>query len=130
MRRVLFICVHNAGRSQMAEALFNQLAKGKAGARSAGTQPGEALNPRVVQALAEVGIDISGQRPKTLTREILEGVERVITMGCGDECPVTGLPTEDWPLGDPRIMSLEEVSVLREEMRARVEKLIEEMGLG
>jgi len=103
MRLVLFVCVHNSGRSQMAEGFFNHLAGGWAWARSAGTMPAERVQPEVVQAMAEVGIDISEQRPKPLAAEMVESATRVITMGCEVErvCPAVFVPTEDWELDDP-----------------------------
>src|SRR4030066_649906 len=102
MKTILFVCVHNAGRSQMAEAFFNQMAKGKVKGFSAGTQPADKVNPVVVEAMREVGIDISHQKPKLLTPEMLENVDRVITMGCSVEkaCPASFVPTEDWELED------------------------------
>lgn len=97
MKTVLFVCVHNSGRSQMAEAFFNRLAGGKARAVSAGTEPGEKVHPEVVQAMKEVGIDISGNRPKLLTEEMLAQANRVVTMGCmtGGVCPASFVETED-----------------------------------
>src|SRR3954466_16360560 len=102
MTTVIFACVHNAGRSQMAAAFFNSLAK-KASAISAGTNPGERVHPEVVAAMAEVGIDLSGGKPQLLTQALASGAELLITMGCGDECPhVPGLRRDDWPLEDPK----------------------------
>ncbi len=128
-KRILFVCVHNAGRSQMAEAFFNQMAKGKANGLSAGTQAAESVNPVAVEAMREVGIDISHQKPKLLTLEMLEGVDRVITMGCGVEgvCPASFVSTEDWQLDDPKGKPLEQVRQIRDEVKARVEKLIKEL---
>jgi arsenate reductase len=127
MRTVLFVCVGNAGRSQMAEALFNQAAGGKARAISAGTRPAEAIDPRAVQAMQEIGIDISGNKPKTLTMEMLEQADRVITMGCGVEgvCPASFVETEDWQLEDPKGKPIGEVRRIRDEIRARVLRLLE-----
>ncbi len=132
MKKILFVCVHNAGRSQMAEAFFNQMAKGKAKGFSAGTQPGDKVNPTVVTAMRELGIDIGLRKPKLLTLEMLEGVDRVITMGCGAEgvCPASFVPTEDWQLEDPEGKPLEQVRQIRDEVKARVEGLIRELGIG
>ncbi len=132
MLRVLFICTHNAGRSQVAEAFFNQMAKGKANAFSAGTEPSEKVNPVVVETMREVGIDISRQKPKLLTLDMLEQADRVITMGCGTEgtCPASFVPTEDWQLDDPEGKPIEHVRQIRDEVKARVEGLIRELGLG
>ncbi len=129
MKKILFVCVHNAGRSQMAQAFFNQMAKGKAKGFSAGTQPADKVNPVVVEAMREVGIDISRRKPKSLTLEMLEGVERVITMGCGVEgvCPASFVPTEDWQLEDPEGKPIERVRQIRDEVEARVEGLIKEL---
>ena len=131
MKTVLFVCVHNAGRSQMAEAFFNQLATGKAQALSAGTEPGEHVHPGVVQAMKEVGIDISGNKPKLLTQELLTKADRVVTMGCMDEdvCPASFVQTEDWALEDPKGEPLEKVREIRDEIKARVIKLHAESGL-
>ena len=132
MKKVLFVCVHNAGRSQMAEAFFNRLAKGKTSAVSAGTVPATQIIPTVIEAMGEVGIDISGQRPKALTPEMIEDVDRVITMGCSVEkvCPASFVPTEDWELEDPEGKPIEKVRQVRNEIRNRVEKLIKELQDG
>ncbi|OGO06133.1 MAG: arsenate reductase [Chloroflexi bacterium RBG_13_54_9] len=132
MKKVLFVCVHNAGRSQMAEAFFNRLAKGKTSAVSAGTVPATQIIPTVIEAMGEVGIDISGQRPKALTPEMIEDVDRVITMGCSVEkvCPASFVPTEDWELEDPEGKPIEKVRQVRDEIRNRVEKLIKELQDG
>ena len=129
MRKILFVCVHNAGRSQMAEAFFNQLAKGKVKGFSAGTQPADKVNPVVVEAMREVGIDISRRKPKMLTLKMLEDVDRVITMGCGVEgvCPASFVPTEDWQLEDPEGKPIGQVRQIRDEVKARVEGLIKEL---
>ena len=129
MKKVLFVCVHNSGRSQMAEAFFNQLAKGEAVATSAGTRPAAHVDRNVADAMCEVGIDIRQQRPKPLTFEMVESADRVITMGCGvDEvCPASFIPTEDWELSDPEGKPIEEVREVRDGIKARVEKLIAEM---
>lgn len=126
MKQVIFACVHNAGRSQMAAAFFNALAdSGKAAAISAGTNPGERVHPEVVVVMREIGIDLTQSKPRRLTRELAEGAELLVTMGCGDECPyVPGLRRDDWPLKDPKGLSLEQVRVIRDEVRVRVEQLI------
>ena len=132
MKTILFVCVHNSGRSQMAEAFFNQMAKGKAWAYSAGTQPADTVNPIVVEAMREVGIDISSNKPKALTIEIVEKADRMITMGCGADaqgvCPASFIETEDWALEDPKGKSLEQVRKIRDEIRNRVVKLLAELG--
>ena len=132
MKKLLFVCTHNAGRSQMAEAFFSNMVKGRAKAISAVTQPSDKVNPVVVEAMREVGIDISRKKPKMLTLEMMEGVDRVITMGCGTEgvCPATFIPTEDWHLDDPEGKSIEQVRQIRDEVKSRVEKLIKELGIG
>jgi arsenate reductase len=129
MKKVLFVCVHNAGRSQMAEAFFNEMTKRRAIGLSAGTQPSKRVNPVVVKAMREVGIDISRRKPKMLTFEMLEGADRVITMGCSVEkaCPASSVPTEDWQLDDPEGKPIEQVRQIRDEVKARVEKLAKEL---
>jgi len=133
MKTILFVCVHNSGRSQMAEAFFNQMAKGKAWAYSAGTQPADTVNPIVVEAMREVGIDISGNKPKALTMDMVEKADKMITMGCGAEagavCPATFIETEDWALEDPKGKSLEQVRKIRDEIKSRVKKLVEDVTL-
>ena len=128
MKTVLFVCVGNAGRSQMAEAFFNHLANGKARAISAGTKPASAVDPKTIEVMREVGIDISAARPKALTMEMLDQADRVVTMGCGVEgvCPASFVETEDWQLEDPKGKPLEEVRRIRDEIRAKVLKLLEE----
>ena len=106
MKTVLFIWVHNSGRSQMAEAFFNQMANGKARAISAGSQPADSVNPTVVKAMREVGIDTSKNIPKLLALKMMEGIDKAITMGCENSCPLTTVETEDWGLEDPRISPL------------------------
>lgn len=129
MKKALFVCVHNSGRSQIAEAFFNHLAEGKAVASSAGTKPAHRVNPTVIEAMREVGVDISKQTPKPLTLEMLESADRVITMGCGVEgvCPATFVPTEEWQLEDPEGKPVEKVREIRDEIEAKVRNLIEEM---
>jgi arsenate reductase len=131
MKTALFVCVHNAGRSQMAAALFNQLAKGKAHAVSAGTQPADRVNPVVVEALKEVGLDVSAIQPRLLTFEMVEQADRMITMGCGAEagalCPASFIPTEDWAVDDPKGKSLDQVRKIRDEIKVRVTGLLNEM---
>ncbi len=129
MRKILFVCVHNAGRSQMAKAFFNQMAKGRAQGFSAGTQPAVKVNPIVIEAMREVGIDISRRKPKMLTLKMLEDTERVITMGCGVEgvCPASFVPTADWQLEDPEGKPIEQVRQIRDEVKARVEGLVKEL---
>lgn len=121
--RILFVCVHNAGRSQMAAALFNRLAAGRATATSAGTRPAARVHPEVVAAMRELGIDLDDARPRPLTPELARGVARVVTMGCGDECPVLGVPTEDWALPDPAGQPMAVVREIRDEIARRVEAL-------
>jgi len=129
MKTVLFICVHNSGRSQMAEAYFNKYAAGKATAISAGSSPAETVNPVVVQAMLEEGIDISGNIPRALTVDMLDKADRVISMGCGVEesCPATIVDTEDWELEDPKGKSLEQVRKIRNEIKLKVTELKEKM---
>lgn len=130
MQRVIFACVHNAGRSQMAAAFFSALADpAKAEAVSAGTQPGARVHPEVVDAMREVGIDVAENRPQKLTQEVASGAFLLVTMGCGDECPyVPGLERDDWPLEDPKGKPLEQVRRIRDEIRDRVSALIEAHG--
>lgn len=131
--RILYVCVHNAGRSQMAEALTNHLARQRGlavVAESAGTVGGKGLNPLAVQALAEIGVSMEGQAPKLMTPEMVEGADRVISMGCGvdaDACPVRFILAEDWGLGDPAGRSMDEVNRIRDEIRAKVENLLAEV---
>ena len=128
MSRVLFVCLHNAGRSQMSEALFARAAAGRHEARSAGTTPGERVHPRVVEAMAELGIDLDGRVPRELSRRDAEWADVVVTMGCGDECPyVPGKRYIDWDLPDPKGRPLEEVRSTREEIERRVDALVAEL---
>ena len=130
MDRVVFACVHNAGRSQMAAAFFSVLADPRrAEATSAGTQPGHRVQPEVVEAMREVGIDRGTKRPQKLTDDLVRGAALLITMGCGDECPyVPGLQRDDWPLEDPKARSMEDVRRIRDEIRNRVGALIDARG--
>ena len=130
IQTVVFACVHNAGRSQMSAAFFNLLADpAKARAISAGTQPGERVHPEVVAAMREVGIDLSGGKPQKLTGELARSAAWLVTMGCGDECPVIpGVRRDDWPLPDPKGEPVERVREIREEVRRRVEGFVEEQG--
>jgi arsenate reductase (thioredoxin) len=131
MKTVLFACVHNAGRSQMAAAIFNGLVDPAQGrAISAGTQPGPRVHPEVDAALREIGIDVSGAAPQKLTEALARQAQVLVTMGCGDECPyVPGTRTEDWPLPDPKGQSIEVVREIRDEIRRRVEDLIAREGI-
>jgi arsenate reductase len=128
MARVLFACLHNAGRSQMSEALFARAAEGRHEAESAGTAPAERVHPEVIEAMAEVGHDVSGRVPRRLTPELAERAEVVVTMGCGDECPyIPGRRYLDWDLPDPVGRPLEEVRRIRDDIAARVEALVAEL---
>jgi arsenate reductase len=123
MVKVVFACVHNAGRSQMAAAFFNQRSDpSRAVAVSAGTQPAERVHPEVVEAMREVGIDLSIASPRYLAPELVAGARWLVTMGCGEECPVVpGVAREDWPLADPKGLGLEAVRAIRDEVKARVD---------
>jgi len=131
LKTYIFACVHNAGRSQMSAAFFNQIADpSKARGISAGTQPGDRVHPVVVDVMHEVDIDLADAKPQKLTAELAEGAEMLITMGCGDECPyVPGLRRDDWPLPDPKGRPLEEVRAVRDDIRNRVTELVETEGL-
>lgn len=125
---VLFLCVHNAGRSQMAAGFAREIGAGRIAVLSAGSAPGERLNPAVVGAMAERGIDITSQVPTKVTDEMARVSDVVITMGCGDECPfVPGVRYEDWDLTDPAGRSLEEVRVIRDDIESRVRALIDQL---
>ncbi len=132
MQTYIFACIHNAGRSQMSAAFFNQLADpAKAHGISAGTNPGERVHPVVVEVMQEVGIDLSHAKPQKLTAELAQGAELLVTMGCGDECPfVPGLRRADWPLLDPKGLPLDEVRRIRDGIRLRVEHLISDEAVG
>jgi arsenate reductase len=125
---VLFVCVHNAGRSQMAAGFLTHLSGGRVEVRSAGSVPGDQVNPAAVQAMAEVGIDIGDQRPKVLTTEAVQASDVVITMGCGDACPIfPGKRYLDWALDDPAGQGVAAVRPIRDEIRTRIEGLLEEL---
>jgi len=125
---VLFVCVHNAGRSQMAAGFLSQLSGGAVEVRSAGSLPGDQVNPSAVAAMAEVGIDISGQAPKVLTTGAVQASDVVITMGCGDACPIfPGKRYLDWDLEDPAGKGVEAVRPIRDEIKARVQTLLVEL---
>lgn len=128
MNTVIFACVHNAGRSQMAAALFNQLAdSGKARALSAGTNPATRVHPEVVTVMAELGLDLTEVAPRLLTDALARGAALLVTMGCGDACPhIPGLARDDWPLPDPKGRPLDEVRTIRDEIRSRVITLLAE----
>ncbi|QUX30597.1 arsenate reductase ArsC [Nocardiopsis akebiae] len=126
---VLFVCVHNAGRSQMAAAWLSHLAGDRVEVRSAGSAPADALNPAVVEAMAEVGVDITGQRPRILTTEAVEASDVCVTMGCGDTCPVfPGKRYLDWTLPDPAGQDVAAVRPIRDEIKKRVEELVKELS--
>lgn len=131
MRKFIFACIHNAGRSQMSAALFNQYADlSRAQAISAGTQPAEHVHPVVVDAMRELGIDLSTAKPQRLTAELAQGADMLITMGCGDECPyVPGLRRDDWPLPDPKGQGIEVVRLTRDEIKVRVIALLKREDL-
>ena len=122
---VLFVCVHNAGRSQMAAGLLSRLGGDRVTVRSAGSDPGDAVNPAAVEAMREVGVDIAAEVPKLLETDAVEAADVVVTMGCGDECPFfPGKRYEDWELDDPAGQDLEAVRAIRDEIQARVERLL------
>ena len=126
---VLFVCVHNAGRSQMAAGLLNDRAGGRVIVRSAGSTPANELNPKVVEAMREIGIDISREFPKPLTDESVRAADVVITMGCGDACPIyPGKRYEDWELEDPAGKDLATVRRIRDEIEGRVDRLVEQLA--
>jgi arsenate reductase (thioredoxin) len=128
--RVIFACVHNAGRSQMAAAFFNALADAsKANAISAGTEPGTRVHPEVLDVMREADIDLSNRTPQLLTDELAQGAKLLITMGCGDACPVVpGMKRDDWPLEDPKGKPIERVREIRDEIKQRVEQLLASHG--
>ena len=125
MSTVLFVCLHNAGRSQMSQALFEQAANGRHTALSAGTTPGERVHPEVVDVMRELGIDLADREPQLLTRELAQQADIVITMGCGDQCPyIPGKRYLDWDLADPTGLRLDQVRVIRDEIGRRVDELV------
>ncbi|HEY2335654.1 MAG TPA: arsenate reductase ArsC [Solirubrobacterales bacterium] len=129
MARVLFVCLHNAGRSQISEALFERAAAGQHEARSAGTEPGERIHPEVVEAMSELGIELAARTLHKLTQADAEWADVVVTMGCGDECPyIPGKRYLDWDLEDPKGRPLEEVRATRDEIERRVVELIVELS--
>jgi arsenate reductase (thioredoxin) len=127
----LFVCLHNAGRSQMSRALFEQAAGGRHSAASAGTTPAERVHPEVVEVMRELGLDASGERPQKLTPELAEPADVVVTMGCGDECPyLPGKRYLDWELEDPKDRSIDEVRAIRDDIAQRVAALVDELDTG
>lgn len=129
MKKVLFICVHNSGRSQMAEAFVKKMSNGRIISESAGTIPGDEVHPMVAKAMLEKGIDISKNRPKLLTQDMVDGANRVITMGCAmdEACPAVFVPGEDWGLDDPKDKPLKEVRRIRDIIESKVKVLINEL---
>ena len=128
MAHALFVCLHNAGRSQMSQALFERAAGGRHTAASAGTQPGERVHPQVVEAMRELDIDLADRTPQALSRELAEEADVVVTMGCGDECPyIPGKRYIDWDLQDPAGLPLDEVRALRGDIARRVNELVLEL---
>jgi arsenate reductase len=126
--RVLFVCLHNAGRSQMSQALFERAADGRHEAQSSGTQPGERVHPEVAEAMSEIGIEIGDRVPRKLDREQAEWADVVVTMGCGDECPyIPGKRYIDWDLEDPKGKPIEEVRATRDEIGRRVASFLVEL---
>lgn len=129
MTRVLFVCLHNAGRSQMSRALFDQTSAGRHEADSAGTEPAGSLHPEVVHVMREIGVDLAGRKPQRLSPELAEWADVVVTMGCGDACPsIPGKRYVDWQLPDPKGRPIEDVRALREDIDRRVRSLVEELG--
>jgi arsenate reductase len=130
MNTVIFACIHNAGRSQMAAAWFNELVDSqKARAISAGTEPGTRVHPEVLDAMREVGVDLSNRTPQKLTDDLARGAQLLITMGCGEQCPVVpGLRRDDWPLDDPKGKPIARVREIRDDVRARVIDLLRREG--
>jgi len=130
MNTVIFACIHNAGRSQMAAAWFNALADAaRARAVSAGTEPGTRVHPEVLEAMREVGIDLGGRTPQKLTDDLARGAQMLITMGCGEQCPVVpGVRRDDWPLEDPKGRPIARVREIRDDVRARVVELLRREG--
>jgi protein-tyrosine-phosphatase len=128
MATALFVCLHNAGRSQMSQALFERAAEGRHRALSAGTTPADRVHPEVVEVMREVGVELADREPKLLTRELAEQADVVVTMGCGDECPyIPGRRYLDWDLEDPKGRPLDEVRATRDDIDRRVRQLLEEL---
>ena len=128
MAHVLFVCLHNAGRSQISAALFERAAEGRHSASSAGTTPAERVHPEVVEVMREAGVDLAGRVPRSLTRELAEQADVVVTMGCGDECPyIPGKRYIDWDLPDPKGRPLDEVRATRDDIARRVAELVAEL---
>lgn len=128
MEHVLFVCTHNAGRSQIAQALFEQAAHGRHTAASAGTEPADSVHPEVIEVMRELGIDLADRRPQLLTNELAEQADVVVTMGCGDKCPfIPGKRYIDWELDDPNGRPIDEVRATRDEIARRVRALIAEL---
>lgn len=128
MQRVLFVCLHNAGRSQISKALFDRAAHGRHDSESAGTEPGERIHPEVAAVMNEIGVDLSGRTPQKLTTELAEWADVVVTMGCGDACPyIPGKRYLDWDLPDPKGRPVEEVRALRDDIERRVTDLVREL---
>jgi arsenate reductase len=128
MATALFVCLHNAGRSQMSQALFERAAGGRHRALSAGTTPADRVHPEVVEVMREIGIDLADREPKLLTRELAEQADVVVTMGCGDECPyIPGRRYVDWDVEDPKGRPLDEVRATRDDIDRRVRELVEEL---
>jgi arsenate reductase (thioredoxin) len=127
--QVLFVCVHNAGRSQMAAAFLSRIGDGRIDVRSAGSTPAEEIHPVVVHAMEEVGIDLSAERPKRIEDDVVRASDVVITMGCGDACPIyPGKRYEDWKVEDPSRRSLEEVRTIRDDLERRVSELVSDLA--
>jgi arsenate reductase (thioredoxin) len=130
MSTVLFVCLHNAGRSQMSQALFERAADGRHAALSAGTTPGDRVHPEVVEVMRELGIDLDDRKPQLLTRELAERADVVVTMGCGDQCPfIPGKHYIDWELPDPAGKPTGEVRAIRDEIRPRVDELVAQLDV-
>ena len=128
MAQVLFVCLHNAGRSQMSNALFERVSQGRHEAMSAGTTPGDRVHPEVVEVMREVGIDLSDRTPQALTHALAEWADVVVTMGCGDECPyIPGKRYIDWDLQDPKGLAVDEVRAIRDDIARRVAALASEL---
>jgi protein-tyrosine-phosphatase len=129
MAIVLFVCLHNAGRSQMSQALFERAADGRHGAQSAGTTPADRVHPEVVEAMEEIGIDVSDRTPRRLSDELAGSADVIVMMGCGDECPlIPGKRYIDWDLPDPKGLPLAEVRAIRDEIERRVDGFVAELG--